>query len=103
MGASPNVIEGQSSKNDENRFPFSGSIDQIGSDIQRLKEMGVNHIVLVYNFLRMGRKVNEMIDTSKQLSSNQILKRVVLIERECEQGIMTAEAEPLEQVASDSV
>jgi hypothetical protein len=103
MGASPNVIEGQSSKNDENRFPFSGSIDQIGSDIQRLKEMGVNHIVLVYNFLRMGRKVNEMIDTSKQLSSNQILKRVVLIERECEQGIRPAEAEPLEQVASDSV
>jgi alkanesulfonate monooxygenase SsuD/methylene tetrahydromethanopterin reductase-like flavin-dependent oxidoreductase (luciferase family) len=68
MGASPNVIVGQSSKSDENRFPFSGSIDQIGSDIQRLKEMGVDHIVFVYNFFPMGRNLNEMIDTSKQLS-----------------------------------
>ena len=68
MWASPNVIEGQSSKRDENRFPFSGSIDEIGSDIQRLKDMGVDHIVFVYNFLPIGTNVNEMIDTSKQLS-----------------------------------
>jgi probable F420-dependent oxidoreductase len=39
--AYPNVIEGQSSKNDENRLPFSGSINEIGSDIQRIKDMGV--------------------------------------------------------------
>ena len=68
MWASPNVIEGQSSKRDENRLPFSGSIDEIGSDIQRLKDMGVDHIVFVYNFLPIGRNVNEMIDTSKHLS-----------------------------------
>jgi probable F420-dependent oxidoreductase len=68
MWASPNVIEGQSSKRDENRLPFSGSIDEIGSDIQRLKDKGVDHIVFVYNFLPIGRNVNEMIDTSKQLS-----------------------------------
>ncbi|MFY9869305.1 MAG: TIGR03619 family F420-dependent LLM class oxidoreductase, partial [Candidatus Nitrosopolaris sp.] len=68
MWASPNVVEGQSSKRDENRLPFSGSIDEIGSDIQRLKDMGVDHIVFVYNFLPIGRNVNEMIDTSKQLS-----------------------------------
>jgi hypothetical protein len=30
---------------DENRFPFSGSINEIGSDIQRIKDMGVDHIV----------------------------------------------------------
>jgi probable F420-dependent oxidoreductase len=67
IGTSPNVIEGQS-KSEENRVPFSGSIDEIGSDIQRVKDMGVNHIVFVYNFLPIGRDVNEMIDTSKQLS-----------------------------------
>jgi probable F420-dependent oxidoreductase len=67
MGAAPNVIEGQSSKGDEKRFPFSGSIDEIGSDIQRLKDMGVDHIVFVYNFLPIGKNMNEMIDTSKQL------------------------------------
>ena len=65
ISAVPNV---KSSSRDENRFPFSGSIDEIGSDIQRLKEMGVDHIVFVYNFLPIGRNVNEMIDISKQLS-----------------------------------
>jgi hypothetical protein len=60
IGASPNVIEGQSSKSEENRFPFSGSVD--------VKDMGVDHIVFVYNFLPIGRNVNQMIDTSKQLS-----------------------------------
>jgi hypothetical protein len=68
ISAAPNVIEGQSSKKGENRFPFSGSIDEIGSDIQKVKGMGVDHIVFVYNFLPIGRNVNEMIDTSKQLS-----------------------------------
>jgi hypothetical protein len=68
ISASPNVIEGQSSKSYGKRFPFSGSIDEIGSDIQRLKDMGVDHIVFVYNFLPIGRDVNEMIDISKQLS-----------------------------------
>jgi hypothetical protein len=65
ISAAPNV---NSSSRDEHRFPFSGSIDEIGSDIQRLKDMGVDHIVFVYNFLPIGRNVNEMIDTSKQLS-----------------------------------
>ena len=64
----PNVIEGQSSKRDENRFPFSGSIDEIGSDIQRLKDMGVDHIIFGYNFVPIGRDVDKMINLSKELS-----------------------------------
>jgi hypothetical protein len=32
VAAYPNVIEGQSSENVEKRFPFSGSIDEIGTD-----------------------------------------------------------------------
>jgi hypothetical protein len=65
ISAAPNF---KSSSRDENRFPFSGTIDEIGSDIQKVKGMGVDHIVFVYNFLPIGRNVNEMIDTSKQLS-----------------------------------
>jgi probable F420-dependent oxidoreductase len=65
ISAAPNV---KSSSRDENRFPFSGSIDEIGSDIQRVKDIGVDHIVFAYNFLPIGRNVNEMIDISKQLS-----------------------------------
>lgn len=57
-----------SSSNDKNRFPLSGSIDQIGSDIQRIKAMGVDHIVFGYNFVPIGRDVTKVIDLSKELS-----------------------------------
>jgi probable F420-dependent oxidoreductase len=67
----PNVKDDQSSsssRNDKNRFPLSGTIDQIGSDIQRIKAMGVDHIVFGYNFVPMGRDIAKMIDVSKELS-----------------------------------
>ncbi|HKR58016.1 MAG TPA: LLM class flavin-dependent oxidoreductase [Candidatus Nitrosopolaris sp.] len=61
----PNVKTDQSSKSNRNRFPLSGTIDEIGSDIQRIKGMGVDHIIFGYNFLPLGREVNNMIDMSK--------------------------------------
>jgi probable F420-dependent oxidoreductase len=64
----PNVREGQSSKDDKNRFPLSGTIDEIGRDIQRVKGMGVDHIIFGYNFVPVGKDVDKMIDISKQLS-----------------------------------
>jgi hypothetical protein len=65
----PNVVEDKSSSSDDkNRFPLSGSIDQIGSDIQRIKAMGVDHIVFGYNFVPIGRDVTKVIDLSKELS-----------------------------------
>jgi probable F420-dependent oxidoreductase len=52
------------------RFPFTGTIDQIGNDIRRVKQMDVDidHIVLGYNFIPMGRDVDKMIDITKQLA-----------------------------------
>jgi len=64
----PNVNDGLSSKNDKNRFPLSGTIDEIGSDIQRIKNMDVDHIIFGYNFLPIGGDIVEMLDISKQLS-----------------------------------
>ena len=64
ISAAPNV---KSSSRDENRFPFSGSIDEIGCDIQRVKDIGVDHIVFGYNFLPIGRELEKMINLSKQL------------------------------------
>lgn len=64
----PDVKEAQSPKNDKNRFPFSGTIDEIGDDIQRLKTMGVEHIIFNYNFLPVGRDVTKIVRISKQLS-----------------------------------
>jgi probable F420-dependent oxidoreductase len=66
----PNVKEDDksSSSNNKNRLPLSGSINQIGSDIQRIKAMGVDHIIFGYNFVPIGRDVTKVIDLSKELS-----------------------------------
>jgi hypothetical protein len=62
------MLAAQLPRNDKNRFPFSGTIDEIGDDIQRLKTMGVEHIIFNYNFLPLGRDMTKMIQVTKQLS-----------------------------------
>jgi probable F420-dependent oxidoreductase len=62
----PNV-ENQS-PNDRNRLPLTGTIDEIGMDIQQIKDIGVDHIVFAYNFVPIGRDVEKMIGLSKELS-----------------------------------
>ena len=65
----PNVSEDQSSSDkDKNRFPLYGGIDEVGSDIQRIKGMGVDHVIFGYNFSPIGKDVAKMIYISKQLS-----------------------------------
>ncbi|HEY7082577.1 MAG TPA: LLM class flavin-dependent oxidoreductase [Nitrososphaeraceae archaeon] len=65
----PNVKDDKSSSSiNKNRLLFSGGIDQIGSDIQRIKDMGVDHIVFGYNFVPIGRDVPKVIKLSKELS-----------------------------------
>jgi probable F420-dependent oxidoreductase len=65
----PNIDESQSSSNkDKNRFPLSGGVDEIGSDIQRIKDMGVDQIIFGYNFSPIGKDVDKMMYISKQLS-----------------------------------
>jgi probable F420-dependent oxidoreductase len=54
--------------NEVKRFPLTGTIDQIGSDIKIIKDMGVEHIIFAYNFIPSGRDVDNMIDKTKQLS-----------------------------------
>ena len=63
------VEDGSSSHNKKGeRPPMTGSIDEIGGDLGRIKDMGVEHIIFGYSFLPIGRNVNKMIDTTKQLS-----------------------------------
>ena len=50
------------------RFPLTGTIDQIGSDIERIKQIGVDHIVFGYNFIPTGRDLDNMLDITKQLA-----------------------------------
>ena len=64
----PKVIADQSANNDKNRYPLTGTIDQIGDDIRRMKEIGVDHIIFDYMFAPIGSNVDDMIDMSKMLS-----------------------------------
>jgi hypothetical protein len=48
---------------------MSGTIDQIGSDIERMKVMdGVEHIIFGYAFSPTGRDVKKMVELTKQLA-----------------------------------
>jgi probable F420-dependent oxidoreductase len=54
--------------NEDQRFPFTGTIDQIGNDIKRIKQMDIDHIVFGYNFVPIGRDLDKMLDITKQLA-----------------------------------
>ena len=47
---------------------LSGTIDQIGKDLQEIKEMGVDHVILNFNRLPISNNIDNIIDVSKQLS-----------------------------------
>jgi len=54
--------------NQDKRFPLTGTIDQAGNDIERIKQMGIDHIVFGYNFIPIGRDLDKMLDATKQLA-----------------------------------
>ena len=65
----PKMMEdSSSSKKEGKRSPMTGTIDEIGSDLERIKDMGVEHILFGYSFLPIGRNVDKMIDATKRLS-----------------------------------
>jgi probable F420-dependent oxidoreductase len=66
----PKVVEDSSSSHntEDKRPPMTGTIDEIDSDLRRIKDMGVEHIIFGYSFLPIGRNVDKVIDTTKQLS-----------------------------------
>jgi probable F420-dependent oxidoreductase len=58
----PNIVDSKSqSTNADQRFPLTGTIDQAGNDIQRIKQMGIDHIIFGYNFIPMGRDLDKMM------------------------------------------
>ena len=54
----------QSAKSGAQRSLFSGTIDDIGSDLRRLQDIGVNHVI----FGLMDLDLDQVVDTAKQLS-----------------------------------
>ena len=66
----PNILDSktQSTTNQAQRFPLTGTIDQAGEDVQKIKQMGINHIIFGYNFLPIGRNIEKMVEITKELS-----------------------------------
>jgi hypothetical protein len=47
---------------------LTGTIDEIGMDIKRIKEIGISHITFGYNLSPIGGEIDRMISITKQLS-----------------------------------
>ncbi len=67
IGSYPNVLESPLSSN-QTRAPMTGTIEQIGSDIEQLKAMGTEHIIFGHTFSPIGRDMRKMIEVTKQLA-----------------------------------
>jgi probable F420-dependent oxidoreductase len=68
----PNVIDSsydtdKDEKESKHRQLLNGSIDQIGKDLQEIKEMGVDHAILNFNRSSISNKIDNIVDVSKQL------------------------------------
>ena len=66
----PNVLDSSSPapSSERQRSPMTGTTDQIGTDIDQIKSMGVEHIIFGYVFSPIGKDRNKMIEITKQLA-----------------------------------
>jgi probable F420-dependent oxidoreductase len=68
-GRSFNKSDGNNNNSSSTRTSFTGTIDEIGTDIQMIKELGiVDHIIFSYNFSAEAENIDKMIDITKQFS-----------------------------------
>jgi probable F420-dependent oxidoreductase len=67
LGSYPNVLETPVSSNEE-RSPMTGTIDQIGSDIEQIKTMGTNHIFFGYMSSSICKDMKKMVEVTKLLA-----------------------------------
>jgi probable F420-dependent oxidoreductase len=63
----PNVQD-SSSSSEQQRLPMTGTIEQIGTDINQIKAMGVEHIIFGYAFSPIGKEMKKMIEITKQFA-----------------------------------
>jgi len=52
----------------QQRHYLSGSIDQLGKDLQEAKKTGIDHAILNYNRSMISDNIGKIIEVSKQLS-----------------------------------
>jgi probable F420-dependent oxidoreductase len=54
--------------NNADRPTLTGTIDEIGEDIKKIKDLDVDHLIFAYNFSPIGKDIDKMIDLTKQFS-----------------------------------
>jgi probable F420-dependent oxidoreductase len=65
----PNVLESSPTPSSEQqRLPMTGTIDQIGADIDQIKAMGVAHIIFGHVFSAIAKDMNKIIEITTQLA-----------------------------------
>lgn len=67
----PNVLDSSSSStssSEQQRLPMTGTTDQIGTDIDQIKAMDVEHIIFGHIFSPIGKDMKKMIEITKQLA-----------------------------------
>ncbi|MDW3645288.1 MAG: TIGR03619 family F420-dependent LLM class oxidoreductase [Nitrososphaeraceae archaeon] len=67
IGSYPNVLESPIAAN-ETRFPMTGTIEQIGKDIEQIKAMGTNHIFFGYMSHSIRKDMIKIVQVTKQLA-----------------------------------
>ena len=66
----PYVVDpSPTSSSEQQRLPMTGTIDQIGSDIEQIKAMDVEHIIFGHVFSPIAKNMDKMIEITKQLAS----------------------------------
>ncbi|MGB6530498.1 MAG: hypothetical protein WBF33_20530 [Candidatus Nitrosopolaris sp.] len=67
----PNVIDSDNTGHriQPKRRLLSGSVDQVGKDLQEVERIGADHFILNYNRSVLSGKTDKIIELSKQLSS----------------------------------
>jgi probable F420-dependent oxidoreductase len=65
----PNLLDSSStSSSNQQRLPLTGTIDQIGNDLEQIKAIGAEHIIFGYAFSPIGRDAKKMMEITKQLA-----------------------------------
>jgi len=62
----PTVIDSSSSA--QQRLPMTGTVDQIGTDINQIKAMGIEHIIFGHAFSPIGQDMKKMVEITTQLA-----------------------------------
>jgi probable F420-dependent oxidoreductase len=67
MVSYPTILESSPASN-ESRTPMTGTIEQIGSDIEQLNIIGTDHLILGHIFSPLTKDVRKMLEVTKQLA-----------------------------------